>query len=84
MILTSKGKGSFNELYCSFKSKYINIKDRYLRYQTACPIYSSSLDTPTRKKGEMKIKMQKHMLDIQNQPKRVQSYFKHPKISYAA
>jgi len=41
-------------------------------------------DTPTRKKGEMKIKMQKHMLDIQNQPKRVQSYFKHPKISYAA
>ncbi len=41
-------------------------------------------DTPTRKKGEMKIKMQKHMTDIQNQPQRVISYFKHPKISYAA
>lgn len=41
-------------------------------------------DTPTRKKGEMKIKMEKHMLDIQNKPKRVVSYFKHNKIAYAA
>ncbi len=41
-------------------------------------------DTPTRKKGEMTIKMQKHMTNIQNQPQRVISYFKHPKISYAA
>lgn len=41
-------------------------------------------DIPTRKKGEMKIKMLKHMTDIQNQPQRVISYFKHKKISYAA
>ena len=41
-------------------------------------------DTPTRKKGEMKTKMKKHMTDIQNQPERVQSYFQHKKIAYAA
>jgi len=41
-------------------------------------------DAPTRKKGEMEIKMKKHMTDIQNQPIRVVSYFKHPKITYAA
>ena len=41
-------------------------------------------DVPTRKKGEMKIKMQKHMKDIQKQPTRVQSYFQHTKIAYAA
>ncbi len=41
-------------------------------------------DAPTKKKGEMEIKMQKHMLDIQNQPKRVQKYFNHPRIKYAA
>lgn len=41
-------------------------------------------DAPTRKKGEMKDKMQKHMEDIQNQPQRVVSYFKHKKIAYAA
>ena len=41
-------------------------------------------DVPTRKKGEMKIKMQKHMSDIQSQPARVQLYFQHKKIAYAA
>ena len=41
-------------------------------------------DTSTRKKGEMKTKMIKHMTDIQNQPQRVQKYFKHPKIKYTA
>jgi len=41
-------------------------------------------DSPTNKKGQMKIKMQKHMSLIQNEPERVMSYFKHKKIAYAA
>jgi len=41
-------------------------------------------DTPTRKKGQIKTKMKKHMTDIQNQPQTVRSYFKHKKIAYAA
>lgn len=41
-------------------------------------------DSPTNKKGQMKIKMYKHMSSIQNQPERVVSYFKHRKIAYAA
>ncbi len=41
-------------------------------------------DAPTKKKGEMEIKMQKHMIDIQNNQKRVQKYFNHPRINYAA
>jgi len=55
--------------------------DEYLN----CDLKSKfRVDTPTRKKGEMKLKMKKHMTDIQNQPERVISYFKHKRISYAA
>ena len=43
-----------------------------------------STDKPTRKKGDMKIKLRKHMRSIQAQPERVKSYFKHKKIIYAA
>lgn len=41
-------------------------------------------DQPTRKKGDMKIKVHKHMKSLQAQPERVASYFKHKKIAYAA
>lgn len=40
-------------------------------------------DRPTRKKGDMKAKMLKHLRSIQAQPKRVKSYFEHRLISYA-
>lgn len=43
-----------------------------------------SADKPTRKKGEMKKKLIKHMRSLQKQPQRVVSYFKHRKIAYAA
>ena len=41
-------------------------------------------DKPTRKKGDMKIKMRRHLKSIQAQPNRIRSYFKHEKIAYAA
>ena len=43
-----------------------------------------SADKPTRKKGDMKKKLIKHMRSLQKQPQRVASYFRHCKIAYAA
>lgn len=55
--------------------------DEYLNCDLKAKI---STDKPTRKKGDMKVKLHKHMRSIQSQPDRVKSYFKHTKISYAA
>ena len=55
--------------------------DEYLNCDLKAKI---SVDKPTRKKGDMKIKLHKHMRSIQAQPERVKSYFKHSKIAYAA
>ena len=41
------------------------------------------VDKPTRKKGDMKAKMFKHLKSIQAHPKRIMSYFEHHKIAYA-
>jgi len=55
--------------------------DEYLNCDLKAKI---STDRPTRKKGDMKAKMLKHMRSIQSQSKRVKQYFKHQKIAYAA
>ena len=55
--------------------------DEYLNCDLKAKI---STDKPTRKKGDMKVKLHKHMRSIQAQPKRVKSYFRHRKIAYAA
>lgn len=55
--------------------------DEYLNCDLKAKI---STDKPTRKKGDMKKKLHKHMRSIQSQRSRVKSYFKHPKIAYAA
>ena len=55
--------------------------DEYLNCDLKAKI---SADKPTRKKGEMKEKLHRHMRSIQRQPERVRSYFQHKKISYAA
>lgn len=55
--------------------------DEYLNCDLKAKI---STDKPTRKKGDMKVKLHKHMRSIQSQPDRVKSYFRHDKISYAA
>lgn len=55
--------------------------DEYLNCDLKAKIRASE---PTRKKGEMKAKMFKHLKSIQAQPKRIISYFKHGKIAYAA
>ena len=39
---------------------------------------------PTRKKGDIKKKMSRHLKSLQKQPKRIASYFQHEKINYAA
>ena len=43
-----------------------------------------SADNPTRKKGDRKKKLIKHMRSLQKQPQRVASYFKHRKRAYVA
>ena len=55
--------------------------DEYLNCDLKAKI---SADKPTREKGDMKVKLHKHMRSIQSQPDRVKSYFRHAKISYAA
>jgi len=55
--------------------------DEYLNCDLKAKI---STDRPTRKKGDMKAKMLKHMRSIQSQSKRVKQYFKHQKIAHAA
>ena len=45
---------------------------------------SMGADKPTRKKGDIAKKLDKHMNMLQQQPQRIQSYFKHKKIQYAA
>lgn len=55
--------------------------DEYLNCDLKAKIKT---DKPTRKKGEMKAKMSKHLKSIQAQPKRIISYFEHNKIAYAA
>ncbi len=45
---------------------------------------SMGADKPTRKKGDIAKKLDKHMNLLQQQPERIQSYFKHQKIKYAA
>ena len=55
--------------------------DEYLNCDLKAKI---STDRPTRKKGDMKSKLHKHMRSIQSQPQRVKSYFRHDKIFYAA
>lgn len=55
--------------------------DEYLNCDLKAKI---STDKPTKEKGDMKIKLHKHMRSIQAQPERVKSYFKHHKIAYAA
>jgi len=55
--------------------------DEYLNCDLKAKI---SADKPTREKGDMKVKLHKHMRSIQSQPDRVKSYFRHAKIAYAA
>ena len=55
--------------------------DEYLNCDLKAKIKA---DKPTRKKGDIKTKMIKHLRSIQAQPQRIKSYFNHRMISYAA
>ena len=55
--------------------------DEYLNCDLKAGIHSGA---PARSKSQLKSKAISHLRMLQKKPKRVEKYFKHPKISYAA
>jgi transposase len=55
--------------------------DEYLNCDLKDGVHSK---VPSRSKKDLKKKALSHLRKIQKSPKRVKSYFKHPKIAYAA
>jgi transposase len=72
-----------DEIECFFLPAYSpeSNPDEYLNGDLKSSI---NTDKPTRKKGEMKTKIYRHLKSIQSKPEKVCSYFRHHCVAYAA